>query len=136
MACLWSGTHRPGVLEWALIHKDVALTEVPNWIVMTMLEDIAQNNGQLIEQMVMAVSEPQSEIDEMDFMRQATQKLMANVLLASLHDDGYIIFNEQVGFFDFSTLPGRHVCITESGMEAQVWEDLAMFQRCEQLVLQ
>jgi hypothetical protein len=66
------------------------------------------------------------------YLEHATEKLMTNVLLASLHEDGYIEISpglmDDPRLFDFDHDLDVQVSLTQSGEEAQVWEELNLFE--------
>ena len=65
------------------------------------------------------------------YLEHAAERLMTNVLLASLYEDGYIEIAwdllEDPRLFDFDHDLDVQVSLTPSGEEAQVWNDLNVF---------
>lgn len=65
------------------------------------------------------------------YLKYATEKLMTSVLLASLYEDGYIEISHGAlsdpRFFDFHHDLEVEISLTPSGEEAQVWEELNLF---------
>jgi hypothetical protein len=75
------------------------------------------------------------------YLEHATEKLMTNILLASLYEDGYIEIAQGLlqdpRLFDFDHDLNVQVNLTPSGEEAQVWNDLNLFKPvAEQVELQ
>jgi hypothetical protein len=96
------------------------------------MEDIVYFDCHLIEQLIMALHGSWGAVMQEGYLEQATEKLMTNVLLASLHEDGYIEISrglmEDPGLFDFDHNLEVQVSVTPSGEEAQVWNELNLFE--------
>jgi len=119
------------VLRWALAHPHCTITEVPSWVILILLEDITRWDCQLLEHLVMALDDSQGIVMAESHLERAVQTLMTNVLLSSLHEDGYIelasgLFDEP-RFFDFDSPLDIQVTLTPSGEAARVWEELELF---------
>jgi hypothetical protein len=86
----------------------------------------------LVEQLVMALNGSWGAVMQDGYLEHATEKLMTNVLLASLHEDGYIEISpglmDDPRLFDFDHDLDVQVSLTQSGEEAQVWEELNLFE--------
>jgi len=120
------------VLRWALSHPHSTITEVPSWVIMILLEDITRGGCELLEHLVMVLDDSQGTVMAESYVERAVQALMANVLLSSLHEDGYIeltsgLFDEP-RFFDFHSPPEVQITLTPSGEEARIWEELELFR--------
>jgi len=119
------------VLTWALAHPHCTITELPPWVILTLLEDITRWGCQLLEHLVMALDDSQGIVMAESHLERAVQTLMTNVLLSSLHEDGYIEFAsglfDEPRFFDFDSPLDLQVTLTPSGEEARVWEELELF---------
>jgi hypothetical protein len=65
------------------------------------------------------------------YLEHAAERLMTNVLLSSLYEDGYIEIArgllDDPRLFDFDHDLNVQVSLTPSGQEAQVWNDLNVF---------
>jgi hypothetical protein len=72
------------------------------------------------------------------YLEHATEKLMTNVLLASLYEDGYIEISrgllDDPRLFDFDHDLDVQIALTPSGEEAQVWEELNLFEPTSQQI--
>ena len=99
---------------------------------MTLMEDIVYSGCSLIEQLVTALHGSWGAVMEEGYLKCATEKLMTNVLLASLYEDGYIEISRGVMhdpcFFDFDHNLDVEITLTASGEEAQVWQELNLFE--------
>jgi hypothetical protein len=120
------------ILKWAEENRRCKLTDAPHWIVMTLMEDIVYFDCHLVEQLVMALNGSWGAVMQDGYLEHATEKLMTNVLLASLHEDGYIEVSsglmDDPRLFDFDHDLDVQVSLTQSGEEAQVWEELNLFE--------
>jgi len=119
------------VLRWALVHPQCAITEVPSWVISILLEDITRWECELLEHLVMALDDSQGIVMAESHLERAVQTLMTNVLLSSLHEDGYIelalgLFDEP-RLFDFHSPLEVQITLTPSGEEAHIWEELELF---------
>jgi hypothetical protein len=108
------------ILRWALANRRCKITEAPHWLIMALLEDIVLTECHLIEQLVKALDEFQDWVTEDGYLERSVERLMNNVLLASLHEDGHIsdscgLLNE-VYLFEF-----------HNGLNIQI--DLAPFEQ-------
>jgi hypothetical protein len=128
------------ILRWALTNRICKITEVPHWVIMSLLEDIVHTGGHLVEQLVMAIDDSQGMIMEEDQVERAVEQLMTKVLLASLHDDGHIEISSGLAndsyFFDFQQQMDVQITVTPTGEQAQIWEELHWFGSVSQAVLQ
>jgi hypothetical protein len=119
------------VLGWALAHPDCAITEVPSWVILILLEDITRWGCQLLEHLVMALDDSQGIVMPESYLDRAVQTLMTNVLLSSLHEDGYIELAsgllDEPRFFDFHHPLEVQITLTPSGEQAHIWEELELF---------
>lgn len=120
------------ILKWAEKNRSCKLTDAPHWIVMALMEDIVYFDCHLVEQVVMALNGSWGAVMQDGYLEHATEKLMTNVLLASLHEDGYIEISsglmDDPRLFDFDHDLDVQVSLTQSGEEAQVWEELNLFE--------
>ena len=120
------------ILKWAEENRGCKLTDAPHWIVMALMEDIVYFDCHLVEQLVMALNGSWGAVMQDGYLEHATEKLMTNVLLASLHEDGYIEISpglmDDPGLFDFDHDLDLEVSLTQSGKEAQVWEEFNLFK--------
>ena len=120
------------ILKWAQENRRCKLAEAPHWVIMSLMEDIVYFDCHLIEQLIMALHGSWGAVMQEGYLEQATEKLMTNVLLASLHEDGYIEISrglmEDPGLFDFDHNLEVQVSVTPSGEEAQVWSELNLFE--------
>ena len=120
------------ILKWAQKNRRCKLTEAPHWVIMSLMEDIVYYDCHLLEQLIMALHGSWGAVMQEGYLEQATEKLMTNVLLASLHEDGYIEISpglmEDPGLFDFDHSLEVQVSVTPSGEEAQVWKELNLFE--------
>jgi hypothetical protein len=119
--------------RWAQANRDCKITEVPNWLIMTLMEDIIYSGCNLIEQLVIVLHGSWVGVMQEGYLECAAEKLMTNVLLASLYEDGYIEISngspDDPRFFDFHHEIDINITLTPSGEEAQVWEELDLFGR-------
>lgn len=120
------------ILKWAEENRRCKLTDAPHWIIMALMEDIVYLDCHLVEQLVMALNGSWGAVMQDGYLEHATEKLMTNILLASLHDDGYIEISpgliDDPRLFDFDHDLDVQVSLTQSGEEAQVWEELNLFE--------
>ena len=120
------------VLKWAQENRDCKITEAPHWVIMILMEDIVYSGCSLIEQIVMALHGSWGAVMQDGYLECATEKLMTSVLLASLHEDGYIEISrglmDDPCFFDFDHELDLEITLTPSGEEAKVWEELNIFE--------
>jgi hypothetical protein len=121
------------VLRWAMANRDCAISAMPSWIIMALLEDIVRYRGQLLEYLVMAVDDSDEVVMDGARLEWAVEKLMMNVLLSSLHEDGHIevscgLLDEPL-LFDFHDRLDVEIALTPSGEKAHVGEELALFGR-------
>lgn len=128
------------IIRWALANRQCKITAVPHWVIMALMEDIVHFECNLIESLVMALDKSQEVVLQNDCLERATENLMTSVLLASLHEDGYIEitadFLEDPYFFDFHHQFSVQITLTPSGEDARVWEELEVFTRNSHAVLQ
>jgi hypothetical protein len=119
------------VLGWALAHRECAITEVPSWALLILLEDIIRRDCQLLEHLVMALDDSQGIVMAESYLNRAVQMLMTKVLLSSLREDGYIELTsgllEEPRFFDFHHPLDVQITLTPSGEQAHIWEELKVF---------
>ena len=120
------------ILKWSQENRRCKITEVPNWVIMALMEDIVYFDCHLLEQLIMALNGAWGAVMQDGYLEHATERLMTNVLLASLHEDGYIQISQGLldhpGLFDFNHELEVEVCLTPSGEEAEVWEELNIFE--------
>jgi hypothetical protein len=120
------------ILKWAEENRSCKLTEAPHWIIMALMEDIVYFDCHLVEQLVVALNGSWGAVMQDGYLANATEKLMTNVLLASLHEDGYIEISsgliDDPQLFDFDHDLEVQVSLTQSGEEAQAWEELNLFE--------
>jgi hypothetical protein len=120
------------ILKWAQANRSCKITDVPHWVIMTLMEDIVYSGCHLIEQLVMALNGSWGAVMQDGYLEHATEKLMTSVLLASLYEDGYIEISRALPddprLFDFDHDLDVQVSLTPSGEEAQVWEELNLFE--------
>ena len=120
------------VLEWAEANRSCKITEIPHWVIMTLMEDIIYSGCRLIEQIVMALHGSWGAVMQDGYLECATEKLMTGVLLASLYEDGYIEISRGLlgdpRFFDFDHELDIEITLTPSGEQAEVWEELNLFE--------
>jgi hypothetical protein len=120
------------ILKWAEENRRCKLTDAPHWIIMPLMEDIVYFDCHLVEQVVMALNGAWGAVMQDGYLEHATEKLMTNILLASLHEDGYIEISpgliDDPRLFDFDHDLDVQVSLTQSGQEAQVWEELNLFE--------
>jgi hypothetical protein len=119
------------VLRWALAHPHCTITEVPSWVILILLQDITRWGCQLLEDLVMALDDSQGIVMAESHLDRAVQTLMTNVLLSSLHEDGYIELAlglpDEPRFFDFHHPVEVQITLTPSGEQAHIWEELELF---------
>jgi hypothetical protein len=120
------------ILKWAEENRRCKLNDVPHWIIMALMEDIVYFDCHLVEQLVMALNGSWGAVMQDGYLEHATEKLMTNILLASLHEDGYIEISpglmDDPRLFDFDHNLDVQVSLTPSGKEAQVWDELNLFE--------
>ncbi len=120
------------ILKWAEENRRCKLTDAPHGIIMALMEDIVYFDCHLVEQLVMALNGSWGAVMQDGYLEHATEKLMTNILLASLHEDGYIEISpgliDDPRLFDFDHDLDVQVSLTQSGEEAQVWEELNLFE--------
>lgn len=120
------------ILKWAEENRRCKLGDVPHWIIMALMEDIVYFDCHLVEQLVMALNGSWGAVMQDGYLEHATEKLMTNILLASLHEDGYIEISpglmDDPRLFDFDHNLDVQVSLTPSGKEAQVWDELNLFE--------
>ena len=75
------------ILKWAEENRNCKLTDAPHWIIMALMEDIVYFDRHLVEQLVMALNGSWGAVMQDGYLEHATEKLMTNVLLASLHEE-------------------------------------------------
>jgi hypothetical protein len=128
------------VLRWALAHRECAFTEVPSWAILILLEDITRWDCQLLEHLVMALDDSQGMVMAESYLDRAVQTLMTNVLLSSLHEDGYIelasYLPDEPRFFDFHHPLDVQITLTPSGEQAHILEELELFNGSSRGVFQ
>lgn len=119
------------VLRWALAHPHCTITDVPSWVIMILLEDITRWECRLLEHLVMALDDSQEIVMPESYLDRAVQTLMTNVLLSSLHEDGYIELAsgllDEPRLFDFHHPIEAQISLTPSGEQAHIWEELELF---------
>lgn len=119
------------ILRWALAHRDCTITDVPSWVIMILLEDITRYGCQLLEHLVMALDDSQGIVMNESYIERVVEKLMTNVLLSSLHEDGHIELvcglREEPRFFDLHHPLEVQIALTPSGEKAHIWEELELF---------
>ena len=108
------------VLRWALANRSCRITEAPHWLIMALLEDIVLRKCHLIEQLVKALDEFRGWVNEEGYLERSVERLMNNVLLASLHEDGHI--SDSCGLLNEVYLFELH-----NGLDIQI--DLAPFEQ-------
>ncbi len=120
------------IQKWAQDNRRCKITHVPHWVIMTLMEDIVYFECHLLEQLIMALHGSWGAVMQEGYLEHATEKLMTNVLLASLYEDGYIEISRGLlgdpGLFDFDHDLEVQVSLTPSGEEAQVWQELNLFE--------
>ena len=120
------------ILKWSQENRRCKITEVPNWVIMALMEDIVYFDCHLLEQLIMNLHGAWGAVMQDGYLEHATEKLMTNVLLASLYEDGYIEISQGLiddpGLFDFDHELEVQVSLTPSGEEAQVWQELNLFE--------
>ncbi len=120
------------ILKWAQENRGCKITEVPHSVIMTLMEDIVYFGCHLIEQLVMALNGSWGAVMQDGYLENAAEKLMTNVLIASLYEDGYIEIPrglvDDPRLFDFDHELDVQVSLTPSGEEAQVWEELNLLE--------
>jgi hypothetical protein len=120
------------ILKWAEENRNCKLTDAPHWIIMALMEDIVYFDRHLVEHLVMALNGSWGAVMQDGYLEHATEKLMTNILLASLHEDGYIEISsglmDDPRLFDFDHDLDVQVSLTQSGEEARVWEELNLFE--------
>jgi hypothetical protein len=119
------------VLRWAMANRDCTIADVPSWVIMTLLEDVVRYGAQLLEYLVMAVDDSEGIVMDGTRLEGAVEKLMTNVLLSSLHEDGHIevgcsLLDEPL-FFDLHSPFDVAIALTPSGEEAHIGEELELF---------
>ena len=120
------------ILKWAQENRKCKITEAPHWVIMSLMEDIVYYDCQLLEQLIVALHGSWGAVMQEGYLEHATEKLMTNVLLASLHEDGFIEISrglmEDPSLFDFDHNLEVQVSLTASEEEAQVWKKLNLFE--------
>jgi len=129
------------IIKWSQENRRCKITEVPHWVIMTLMEDIVYFDCHLLEQTIMALHGSWGAVMQEGYVEHAVEKLMTNVLLASLYEDGYIEIAQGLlddpRLFDFDHDLNVQVTLTRLGEEAQVWNDLNVFTPiAEQVELQ
>ena len=119
------------IIKWAEENRRCKITEVPHGVIMTLMEDIVYFDCHLLEQTIMALHGSWGAVMQEGYVEHAVERLMTNVLLASLYEDGYIEIAKGLlddpRLFDFDHDLNVQVNLTPSGEEAQVWNDLNVF---------
>ena len=132
MSDLETAVKKAEILKWAEENRSCKLTDAPHGIIMALMEDIVYFDCHLVEQLVMALNGSWGAVMQDGYLEHATEKLMTNILLASLHEDGYIEISpgliDDPRLFDFDHDLDVQVSLTQSGEEAQVWEELNLFE--------
>lgn len=140
MRCLEKMLINSEVLRWALANPDCRITEVPHWVIMALLEDIVHHDCELVEHLVMALDDSQGKAMEADYLEAAAEKLMTNILLASLYEDGHIeILQDLLGeprLFAPGDQPEINITLTPSGREIRIWEELDLVHTVTQASVQ
>ena len=120
------------LLKWAEENRECKIADAPHWVIMSLMEDIVYFDCHLLEQLIMALHGSWGAVMQEGYLENATEKLMTNVLLASLHEDGYIEIchglMQDPRLFDFDHNLEVQVSLTPSGEEAQVWKELDLFE--------
>jgi len=124
------------VLRWAMTNRDCPITFVPSWVIMTLLEDIVRYRCQLLEYLVMAFDDSEGVVMDGTRLEWAVEKLMFNVLLSSLHEDGHVelgcgLLDEPL-FFDLHNPLDVEMALTPSGEKAHIREELELFRSNQQ----
>ena len=136
MADLERAVKEAEVLKWGEENRTCKITEVPHWVIMALMEDIVYFDCQLLEQVIVSLHGSWGVVMQQGYVELATQKLMTNVLLASLYEDGYIEISpgllKDPQLFDFDHDHEVLVSLTPSGEEAQVWNELNLFEPISQ----
>jgi hypothetical protein len=121
------------VVRWAMANRDCTISAVPSWIIMALLEDIVRYRGQLLDYLVMALDDSDAVVMDSARLKWAVEKLMMNVLLSSLHEDGHIEVGcgllDEPQLFDLHNRPDVEIALTPSGEKAHIGEELALFGR-------
>ncbi|UCG13264.1 MAG: hypothetical protein JSU72_01875 [Deltaproteobacteria bacterium] len=128
------------VLKWAQENRNCRITRVPHWVIMALLEDIAHFGCHLTEQLVMSLDYSHCWVTEQGYLERTVEKLMHNILLASLYEDGHIEvcqdWEKEPRLFDFHNEIDIQIDLTPSGHEARSWEELSLFCRPAGAILQ
>jgi len=129
------------IIKWAQENRRCKITEVPHEVIMVLMEDIVYFNCHLLEQTIMGLHGSWGAVMQKGYLEHAVERLMTNVLLASLYEDGYIDigrgFLDDPRLFDLDHDLNVQVSLTPLGEEAQVWNDLHLFApMAEQIELQ
>ena len=129
------------ILKWAQENRECKITDAPHWVIMSLMEDIVYFDCHLLEHVIMALHGSWGAVMQEGYLEHAAERLMTNVLLASLYEDGYIEIAQGLlddpRLFDFDHDLNVQVSLTPLGEEAQVWNDLNVFApMAEQVELQ
>jgi hypothetical protein len=116
-----------------MANRNCTISAVPSWVIMALLEDIVRYRGQLLDYLVMALDDSDAVVMDSARLKWAVEKLMMNVLLSSLVEDGHIevgcgLLDEPL-LFDFHNRLDVEIALTPSGEKAHVGQDLALFGR-------
>ena len=127
------------IIKWAMTNRSCKMTEVPQWVIMALLEDVVHYGCHLIETLVMALDDSQGPFMQDDYLELAAETLMTKVLLASLYDDGHIEIAldllDDPRLFEFQHQFDVQITLTPSGDQTQMWEELDLFRGASQAVL-
>jgi hypothetical protein len=119
------------IIQWAMTNRSCKITQVPQWVIMTLLEDVVYHDCHLIETLVMALDNSQGAVMQNGHLELAAETLMTKVLLASLYDDGHIDIGldlpDDPRLFEFQHQVDLQITLTASGEQAQVWKELDLF---------
>jgi hypothetical protein len=89
--CQWEEVERDAdVLQWVMANRNCKITEVPHWIIMALMEDVAHCSSVLTEQVVKLLDDSIAWAADPHYLKHCVEKLTNNVLLASLYEDGNI----------------------------------------------
>jgi hypothetical protein len=129
------------IIKWSQENRRCKIIDVPHWVIMALMEDIVYFDCHLLEQTIMALHGSWGAVMQEGYLEHAAERLLTNVLLASLYEDGYIEIArgllDDPRLFDFDHDLNVQVSLTPSGEEAQVWNDLNVFApMAEQVELQ
>ncbi|MFP3870397.1 MAG: hypothetical protein ACLFVT_05895 [Syntrophobacteria bacterium] len=120
------------VLTWALANRGCKITEVPHWVIMAFLEDFVHFGCHVSEQLIVALDDTQRAAMEEGDLECRVEKLMTNVLISSLYEDGYLEvpdgWLDELGLFDFHHRIDLHITVLPSEEGTHPWEELDLFE--------